>query len=136
MTRIVILIGLMACGHIARAETRGILIEVTSLREVRPGLTEYAAPHINVYSQEPQEMKENLSVADAANILKQARGWKSSVLVEIVFHDDFIKPEDLITLLEGMKGNSELMLFYVGPADHGSGKQELERFKQLKERKT
>jgi hypothetical protein len=132
MQRIIIFLILLFSGAHVYADGRGILIEVTSMREVRPGLIEYTSPKVNVYSEAVQERKQDVSLAEAAGILKQARGWKSLAFVVIVFHHDFIKPTDLITLLEGMKDNADLMLLHVGPADGGAGKEWLEKFKQLR----
>jgi hypothetical protein len=131
MQRFIIALALLlSAGHVC-ADSRGILIEVTSMREVQPGQIEYALPKVNVYSEKAQERKQNVSLVEAADVLRQARGRHSLVFVEIVFHHDFIKPADLITLLEGMKDNGDLMLLHVGPAESGAGKAELEMFKKL-----
>ena len=47
-------------------------------------------------------------------------------MIIIVFHNT-VRPEDLIGILEGMNGNSDLMLGYVGSADYGPGKQDLDK---------
>ena len=135
MRRFTSIIALLICAASARSETPAMLLEVTSLHEVRPGRFEYAPPVINVYSEKESQRKQNVSLTEAATILKHARGWHSQVLVSIVFHRDFLKPDDLITLLEGMKHNPELILLFVGPADSGSGKQTLESFRQLADAK-
>ncbi len=113
------------------AEIRGILVEVTSMREVPPGALEYATARVNIYSDEKTERKRDASVAEAGEVLRVARDYGSPVDVEILFHHQFIRPADLITLLEALKDNGRLKLAQVQSADSDAGKAELERFKRL-----
>ena len=131
MPRIVLLVfALLAVRNVA-AESRGILLEVTSLRAVRPELNEYSAPRVTIYSDEKTERRRDASIGEAAGILRVARDWGSIVYVEILYHQRFIRAADLIMLLDGMKDNPGLNILRVEDADSDIGKKELERFKDL-----
>lgn len=106
----------------AYAETRFILVEISAL----------PAPHtVNIYSQEPRDRRISVSVLDAASALRAAPNWKSTALVEILFHGDYVDSGDMLALLEGIKGNSDLALSSVGHADSTDGRAELKKFREL-----
>jgi hypothetical protein len=116
-----IVLGLVA--GTAHAETRFILVEISAL---------YPAPRtVNIYSEEPRERRMGVSVPDAASALRAAPNWKSTALVEILFHGDYVDSGDMIALLEGIKGNSDLALSSVGHADSTDGRAELKKFREL-----
>jgi len=128
MKRVAIILGLLFLTKSLHAELRGIVLEITtpSHKEATTGYTVYAPAEVSIYSDEEVERKQKVSAAQAADVLKHASGWKSAVMVIIVFHNT-VRPEDLIGILEGMNGNSDLMLGYVGSADYGPGKQDLDK---------
>jgi|ERR1043166_1632643 hypothetical protein len=131
MHRIALLISALVGVGTAHAELRAILLEVGSpYKEVRPGFSEYAAPRVNVYSDEEKERRRTISIADASALLKAARGWHSMVDVKVLYHQS-IRTSDLIALLDGMKDNLVLRLSRVDDADSAIGKRELDRFREL-----
>ena len=67
-----------------------------------PEVVHYRPGRVSIYSEETTERKQDVSIAEAAEVLRAARGWGSAGYVIIVFHQ-FIVPEDLIGLLEGIK---------------------------------
>jgi len=107
----------------AHAETRFILVEISAL---------YPAPRtVNIYSQEARDRRIGVSVPDAASALRAAPNWKSTALVEILFHGDYVDSGDVIALLEGIKGNADLALSSVGHADSTAGRAKLKEFREL-----
>ena len=132
MVRITSLVIWLAVVTAAQAEVRGILVEVTPAPEVTPpAVVHYRPGRVNIYSDEKSEQKSDVAIAEAAEILKAARGWGSSGYVDIIFHH-VIVPEDLIAILEGIKGNRDFNVGYIGHAESDDGKIELERFKHLR----
>jgi hypothetical protein len=125
-----ILVGLLVFPVLLQAESQLILLEVTSLEEMKSGHLGDVPARVNIYSSKENERRQNASIPEAARVLQDARGQHNQVMVEIVFHHDFIRPEDLIGILEGMKGNGDLTLVHVGSAVSGTGKSELEAAKK------
>ncbi len=131
MLRIIVLLAFLSAATAAHAETRGILVEVTPAPEVTPpAVVHYRPGRVNIYSDEKSEQKRDVSIAEAADVLRAARGWGSSAYLDIVFHH-VIVPEDLIGILEGVKGNRDLDVGYIGRAESNDGKIAIERFKHL-----
>ena len=105
-----------------QAETRFILVEISALPAPRT---------VNIYSQEPRDRREHVSIAEAASALRAAPSWKSTAMVEILFHGDYVDSGDMLALLEGIKGNAELALWSVRHADSADGRAELKKFRDL-----
>jgi hypothetical protein len=106
----------------AQAETRFILVEISALP---------AARTVNIYSQELRDRREHVSIPEAASALRAAPSRKSTAPVEILFHGDYVDSDDMLALLEGIKGNAELALSSVGHADSADGRAELKKFREL-----
>jgi len=131
MTCTALLVALLAAATAAQAEVRGILVEVTPAPEATPpDVVHYTPGRVNIYSDEAGERKHNVSIAEAAKVLSAARGWGSLGYIDIVFHR-VIVPEDLIGILDGIKGNRDFEVDYIGRAESTEGKIHLERFKDL-----
>ena len=87
----------------ALAESRSIGIEVTR--------SEDESVKVTIHSSVESEEKADITVADAAKILKEATGWGSGVLVAIVV--DNVDLQDYFPLLQAVNENSWLFLELV-----------------------
>jgi len=132
MLRILVLVVLFTVAEAAQAELRGILVEITPAPETTPReVLHYQPGSVNIYSDETSERKRSVSVAEAAEVLKTVHGKGSPVYIDIVFHRAIV-PKDLIGILDGIRGNYDLTINYIGRAESKDGKTELERFKHLR----
>jgi hypothetical protein len=85
------------------AELRIIAVQVVNV--------EKAKPKVAIYSDVKAENKRDLSIDEAAKILKNAEGWQSSVIVGIQAHD--VPLAEYLPLLKAVAENSWLDLAFV-----------------------
>lgn len=106
MKTILILGLIFLCSASAHAEFRIIGVRVT--RDTNSKV------HVSIASDEAKEKRNDITIDEAATILREAEGWGSSVIVGIFAHDAPL--QDYLPLLKAISDNAWLELAFVeGP---------------------
>jgi hypothetical protein len=87
----------------SQAELRVIGVLVTKDKQ--------STTRVSIYSDVKEEIKSNVSVKDAIPVLRDAKGWGSSVKVGLVVRD--VQPADYLPLITEISKNSELELAFL-----------------------
>ncbi len=112
MKLIIVFLALAFAARTSFAETRGILVEMAPHYTTNDQGEEQDTPTVNIYSDVPSEQRINAAIADAAAVLKQVR-MPLSVVYVYVLSFDTDGTQDLLSLLDGLKGNAGAKLQYV-----------------------
>ena len=102
-TYILIVLTLFVAQFHAHAELRIIGVQVTKAQN--------SEARVSIASDEAKEKKKDITVAEAVKILRDAKGWDSSVMVGIEAHA--IPLQDYLPLLRAISENPWLDLSFV-----------------------
>lgn len=100
---LVIMCAILIIPTIAKAEYRSIAIEISRVKDNNI--------KVSIYSQVKDENKKDISVAEATEILRNAKGWGSGVGVAII--TDGAEISKYVELLKAIAENPRLNLEYL-----------------------